>query len=66
MQLRHLLLSMAFNLGVMMRKLFNMGTPRGLQGWHARLVLLLTAWYRLMGWAIGYYHANQRHVRMAM
>jgi transposase len=61
-QLRHLLLSMAFNLGVMMRKLFKMGTPRGLQG---RLVLLFTAWHRLMGWAIGYYHTNQRHVRMA-
>jgi transposase len=65
-QLRHLLLSMAFNLGVMMRKLFNMGTPRGLQGRQGRLVLLFTVWYRLKGWAIGYYHTNQRHVRMAV
>jgi transposase len=31
-QKRHLALAMAFNLGVVMRKLFKMGTPRSLQG----------------------------------
>ena len=64
-QLRHLLLSMAFNLGVMMRKLFKMGTPRSLQGLQGCLVLLFTAWRRLMDWASGYYHPNQRHVKVA-
>ena len=65
-QLRHLLLSMAFNLGVMMRKLFKMGTPRSLQGLQSRLVLLLTTWWRLMGMVRGYYLPKQRHVRMAV
>lgn len=64
-QLRHLLLSMAFNLGVMMRKLFKMGTPRSLQGLQGRLVLLFTAWWQLRDWAGDYYHTHQRHVRMA-
>jgi transposase len=61
-QLRHLLLSMAFNLGVMMRKLFKMGTPRGLQG---SLVLLITAWTWLMGRARRYYHPYPPLVSMA-
>jgi len=63
-QLRHLLLSMAYNLGVMMRKLFKRGTPRSLQGLQGRLVLLFTAWWRLMDWVSGYYHTHQRHVSM--
>jgi transposase len=65
-QLRHLLLSMAFNLGVMMRKLFKMGTPRGLQGLQGRLVLLFTTWDALTRWANGYYHYHQRLVKRAV
>lgn len=44
-RLRHLLYSMAFNLGVMMRKLFKMGTPRSLQdGWGRLLHFILLGW----------------------
>jgi transposase len=64
-QLRHLLLSMAFNLGVMMRKLFKMGTPRGLQGLQGRLVCQLTVWCRLMGRTREYYHSYQSQATMA-
>jgi transposase len=64
-QLRHLLLSMAFNLGVMMRKLFKMGSPRGLQGSRGRLVFLFLAWGRLVGGASGYFLTNRRSVRLA-
>jgi hypothetical protein len=51
-QKRHLLLAMAFDLGVMMRKLFKMGTPRGLQGLKGRLACTVTLWWRLtLGWS---------------
>jgi transposase len=46
-QKRHLLLSMAFNLGVVMRKLFKMGKPRCLQGKAACLVHVVLLWWRL-------------------
>lgn len=46
-QKRHLLLSMAFNLGVLMRKLFKMGKPRSLQGLQGRLVHVILLWWRL-------------------
>ena len=46
-QLRHLLFSMAFNLGVVMRKLFKIGTPRSLQDGGGRLVHLIVLWCRL-------------------
>jgi transposase len=46
-QKRHLLLAMAFDLGVMMRKLFKMGTPRGLQGLMGCGVYAVTLWWRL-------------------
>jgi transposase len=46
-QKRHLLLSMAFNLGVLMRKLFKMGKPRCLQGMAVGLVR--TVW---LGWRL--------------
>jgi transposase len=47
-QKRHLALAMAFNLGVLMRKLFKMGTPRSLQGLRRAFVL---AWK--LGWRLG-------------
>ena len=46
-QKRHLLLSMAFNLGVLMRKLFKMGKPRCLQGQAGCLVYVRLLWWRL-------------------
>ncbi len=46
-QLRHLLFSMAFNLGVVMRKLFKIGTPRSLQDGGDRLVRFILLWWRL-------------------
>jgi len=64
-QLRHLLLSMAYNLGVMMRKLFKVGTPRSLQGLQGRLVLLFANWWWLVGMVRCYYRPHQRPVRMA-
>jgi transposase len=54
-QKRHLLLSMAFNLGVVMRKLFKMGKPRSLQGLRARLVHALLLWWRLAITGYGYF-----------
>jgi len=64
-QKRHLMLSAAYNLGVLMRKLFKMGTPRGLQGLRGRLVHIMLAWWRLtITWG-NYFQAKRPGVILA-
>ncbi|HQR05494.1 MAG TPA: transposase [Gemmatales bacterium] len=54
-QKRHLLLSKAFNLGVVMRKLFQLGTPRSLQGLRSHLLHAILLWWRLTTTVILYF-----------
>jgi len=61
-QKRHLLLAMAFDLGVMMRKLFKMGTPRSLQGLRGRLVHTILLGWRLTIRASYYLMPNRGNV----
>jgi transposase len=64
-QKRHLLLAMAFDLGVMMRKLFKMGTPRGLQGLQGRLVHAILLWWKLTTTGTHYFMPAGTGVRCA-
>ncbi len=48
-QKRYLLAAMARNLGLVMRKLFGIGTPRGLQAEGGLVALVRLAWFHIQG-----------------
>ena len=48
-QKRYLIAAVARNLGLVMRKLFGIGTPRGLQAEGGLVVLVLFAWFHIHG-----------------
>jgi transposase len=58
---RSLIQVAAFNLGLLMRKLFNVGKPRALQGALAALAAALVALLRLL-WACGRVTPRERHL----
>jgi hypothetical protein len=58
---RLLLHAGAFNLGLLMRTRFGVGTPRALQGYVVELVALLTALWSFVNEAIGPVANRHRH-----